>query len=562
MSQLNKYKWGFGIEHEVHLFHTPLDKKGNNITEFLLYNSYEVINRILNTMNNSKDLSYDDYELLKSIPFEKSGRICNGTWVIKPVPILMPELITNSPFCSIKDGRNFKNMVEETIAYRKRLIKILMTDHETQNLVKKYGNITQYPYGMTRYLKYPLAIRKGKYILNKDRVPEYNGSYHLTMTLPYTEKTTHKEFINMHINFCNQLQWLEPLLLTEYFSGDENAPGSLKNVRGSFRVMIIGWGNLAGTDVRYLKKGIGRYTKTKNYWRKGLVFEESSKLKPCYKPSPLAKKEGAISSLSSDFRTFGPLPSNPNERISGAPMTKPNGVEFRIFDHFNDENLKHLVEVIGLVAENSRVTKTVGYVYKNKYWIEALHSIMKYGWKAELPKKYIQLLRKKLGLKIKTNSIIAQDVFHKICLELYNKNKKGIWFKLFHSNLEKNENYNSYIEKLSFPEINKRSWRLAFEMKLNNNKNLLKRFNKLSTILSNKMLNFKDFEHQVLKIMGSNWKYDVVDIAYYYKDMVLKNPTEIIKNKNGTIKNIHFFEKIPLFKNFNEKIVNHFESIR
>lgn len=243
-------------------------------------------------------------------------------------------------------------------------------------------------------------------------------------------------------------------------------------------------------------------------------------------------------------------------------MTKPNGVEFRIFDHFNDENLKHLVEVIGLVAENSRVTKTVGYVYKNKYWIEALHSIMKYGWKAELPKKYIQLLRKKLGLKIKTNSIIAQDVFHKICLELYNKNKKGIWFKLFHSNLEKNENYNSYIEKLSFPEINKRSWRLAFEMKLNNNKNLLKRFNKLSTILSNKMLNFKDFEHQVLKIMGSNWKYDVVDIAYYYKDMVLKNPTEIIKNKNGTIKNIHFFEKIPLFKNFNEKIVNHFESIR
>ena len=103
MSQLNKYKWGFGIEHEVHLFHAPLNKKGNNITEFLLYNSYDVINRILNTMNNSKDLSYDDYELLKSIPFEKSGRICNGTWVIKPVPILMPELITNSPFCSIKD---------------------------------------------------------------------------------------------------------------------------------------------------------------------------------------------------------------------------------------------------------------------------------------------------------------------------------------------------------------------------------------------------------------------------------------------------------------------------
>ena len=54
---------------------------------------------------------------------------------------------------------------------------------------------------------------------------------------------TYPKFIKIHQNFCNQLQWIEPLLLTAYFTGDESAPGSVREyVRGSFRVMIIGWG--------------------------------------------------------------------------------------------------------------------------------------------------------------------------------------------------------------------------------------------------------------------------------------------------------------------------------
>ena len=56
--------------------------------------------------------------------------------------------------------------------------------------------------------------------------PEYTGSYHVTMTLPYTDKTTTKEFRNMHINFANQMQWLEPLLLTAFFSCDDKAVGT------------------------------------------------------------------------------------------------------------------------------------------------------------------------------------------------------------------------------------------------------------------------------------------------------------------------------------------------
>ena len=553
MTNLNKYKWGFGIEHEMHIFHIPKDSK-SNIKDFILFNSHDIIQKILNNMNNSKNLSYDDYELLKNIPFEKSGRICNGEWVIKPAPILMPELITNSPFCSIKDDRNFKIMVEEIISYRKRLFNILMKDDNTKRLVEKYGQLAQYPYGMTRYLKCPITNKNGIYIFEKELVPEYNGSYHITMTLPYTEETTNKEFIKMHMNFCNQLQWLEPLLLTAYFSGDESAPGCLKKVRGSFRVMIIGWGNLAGTDIRLLNKGIGRYAKTKNYWRKNLKFDDSAKLKPCYKPSILAQKEGAISSLSSDFRTFGPNNNNPSERVSGAPMSKPNGVEFRIFDHFNDQYLLHLVELIGLVAENSRVTQTKGYVYQNKYWIEALHSIMKYGWKAELSKKYIGLLRRKLGLKIKTSSIIAIDIFQKIFSELIKKNIDGDWSKIFHCNIKDK----FFEEKILSPGINRKAWIFAFMVKINRDTNLALKFKQLNKLTYNLIFSFKKFEKLVLKIFGRNWKNDVIDIAYFYEFVL--SWAKIIKNKNGTIKEIIFFDKrLQNISNFNEYIINQFE---
>ena len=43
---LNKYTWGFGIEHEMHIFHKPkLDKKNKNkkINDFIIFNSKSII---------------------------------------------------------------------------------------------------------------------------------------------------------------------------------------------------------------------------------------------------------------------------------------------------------------------------------------------------------------------------------------------------------------------------------------------------------------------------------------------------------------------------------------
>ena len=428
MSEIDKLTWGMGIEHEMHIFHKSKDE------HIILFDSYSARQRLINLIENNKvKVTESEETFLRSVPYEQTGRMCNGKWVIKKVPYNMPEFVTQYPFCSIRKTRNLRSMIGDIIELKELYIRLLMKDPVTQFLVKKYGELVEYPFGMTRYLKCPLSLSSKGYKFYEKKMPEYTGSYHITLTLPYNNKTTNTEFIKMHQNFANQLQWLEPLMLTAYFSCDQYAVGSIKKrVRGSFRVMMIGWGNFAGSDVRKFKDGIGRYGVIPIHWRKGLDFENLDKLKVCYEPSPSAQKEKAITSLSSDFRTFGnPDPTRPDHRESGSGMTIPNGIEFRIFDQFNDAHILNLVRLISLVAENSRIHYCKGYVYNNKEWINNIQNIMKFGYKAELTSGYIKLLKNKLGLKIKTKSIIAYDVFNEISNELYYKNYNGLWSKLF-----------------------------------------------------------------------------------------------------------------------------------
>ncbi len=563
ISELKKYKWGLGIEHEMHMFHEPPDYSKTNIKDFTIFDSFSAVQRILSEKEDLKiDISYDDYNFLKSIPFETSGRKCNDKWVIEMVPVKMPEFITNFPFCSIGEKRDIKNMTAEIVENKERFYDLLKHNKKTRDLIKNYGDFAQYPYGMTRYLKCPISEKNGKYTFKKDKkrndilMPEYNGSYHITMTLPHKESITDKQFIKMHQNFANQLQWLEPLMLTAYFTGDEYAPGEMtERVRGSFRVMIIGWGNFAGSDVRLFNKGIGRYAKTPTYWRKNLRFKDSNKLKPCYKPSPMAKKEKAITSLSSNFRTFGSTdPLRPMHRESGVGMTKPNGIEFRIFDHFNDKYIEHLMMFVSLVAENSRVTKTNGYVYKDKTWIKELHNIMKHGYKAKISDKYKNILRKKLGLKIKTDSIIAIDIFKTIYEELWKKNINGDWSKIFHCMKAPK------FDMVLFPNVNKKAWQFAFMMKLNRNKKLMDKFNKMTKIISAlKTVKYNDLKKIILKIYGKRWAEDIEDIIYFYEELEL---ISLNKNKDHTIDSINVLlkrnNKPIYYKNFNDFIATHF----
>jgi hypothetical protein len=564
-NQLTKLTWGMGIEHEMHIFHKP---KGSNIKDIILFDSYTARQRLIKLIENGKiKISDEDESFLRSVPYEQTGRMCNGQWVIKKVPYNMPEFITSQPFCSIRTSRNIINMTMDIIKLKQKYIQLLMLDPVTAEQVKKYGELVEYPFGMTRYLKCPINSSLRTYRFTEKLLPEYTGSYHITLTLPYTSETTNDQFIKMHQNFANQLQWLEPLLLTSYFSGDQYAVGSAKKrVRGSFRVMMIGWGNFVGSDVRKFGDGIGRYGVIPIHWREGLDFHNLDKLKVCYKPSPSARKEKALTSLSSDFRTFGnPDPNRPDHRESGCGMTKPNGIEFRIFDQFNDAYIVNLVRLIGLVAENSRVHQTKGYVYTNKEWIHNMQEIMKYGYKTQITNGYKKLLRTKLGLKINTKSLNAHDVFKQICHEIYYKNYSGLWTKLFdYGKIEIIPMIiynNKKIEKIFHdeiitPNVNQHSWFMAFFLKLNNNPALLEKFNTLiKSFKIGETLDSYTFELLVDMIMGKFYRDNYDDILYTLEYLGL---IKLTKNSDGTLNKFTFI-KHKKYKNFDYEMKEFFE---
>lgn len=603
----SKYVWGLGLEHEMHLFHTP---KGKNIKDFILFDSEKARDRIdkdiadgkIILLNNKKEyikekgkpdrlkympkkneIYFEDYKYFKSVPYEKTGRKCNGQYVIKAVPYLMPEFIIDHPICNLNNGRNIRGMSLELIKNKRTFIDILCKNKKTKQQIKKYGELCQLPFSMTSYLKYPENSSNSKYSFKKDKNnndevrEEYTGSYHISMTLPYIPgKTSLKKFTDNHANFANQLQWLEPLLLTAFFSCDQRAPGSVfKRVRGSYRVLIIGWGNLAGSDVRKFNEGIGRYCNVPIKWRKNLKLHDVNKIKPCLKPSPYAQKEGARSTLSSDFRTIGEIDLDAKKQV--AKMTVGKGIEFRIFDQFNDIYISDLVKFIVLVAENSRLHTSKKYVYNNKNWINAVHNIMENGWCSILNKKFINELRKVLNIKIKTKSLIAFEVLQSINDELYNKHKNGLYTLIMNTpsitETKKNKGVdfefkpfstqnifnNKDMEKPVLPMINFYSWGMGFMLKLNRNKKHITSLNKVVKDLPlNKSIPFIDYEKILFKHFNKKfWKKDSFNIAYFLHLCESSSNGQAIftltNNDDGTINSIKLIKR-KKFNNFDNNI--------
>jgi len=543
--RLQSYKWGFGLEHETHLFHWNyekyLDNPKSNIKAFELFDSETAVNNILKAeMKGMIKLDHDEKIFIQSkVPFEKTGRKCNGVDVLKKAPYLMPEFITTEPFSSLKTGKKpVEAYSEELIKLKKNFLKILLKDSRVVKQTDKKGQLNSFPFGMSNYV-----------LFDGKPNPEYTGSYHITMTLPYNSKTTTKQFRDMHVNFANQMQWLEPLLLTAFFSCDDKAVGTLeRRARGSFRVLRIAWGNFAGSYVKNFKKGIGRYANINTHWRDGFDFHEKKKLEPCIKPSPYAIREGGITTLSSDFRTFGPDPSDPSERISGASMDKPNGMEFRIFDEFNDEDLIRLIRLMVYVAENSKHHKTKKFVNKNKEWIKALQDIMMNGWRTILEPNYIDELRVALNLKIKTQSRMAYNVFKVINKELFDKNKKGdIPYLLFKT---------EYKQVSLLPDVNRRSWDNGFMLKLNNSKSLMGKYNlflmKLKTLNKTHMKRDDVLDLFCKYFDRKNWEHNLDDVLYFmeYWYNIVKVNTSTIGNVISIDISCNKIEKISNFNNY------------
>lgn len=532
MSKKQKYNyhWGFGIEHETHFVKIESNDKiikSYNIIDLedtlqtILFNWEDILLK-LKKYNISIKKSEEIYKLLEEIlirKFENTGRKCNGKYVLKPLHtknnklIKMPEFVTSQPFSRTKNKKTIEEYCNE-IQEQQRMFQFIINIYLSIYKKKKYV-IYPFPFGMSNYFSIDSIKQK-----------DYSGSFHITITLPYTLKTTEEKFINNHKNFANQFQWLEPLLISTFFSGDDDAIGNnKKKIKGSFRVTSIAWGNFAGSDVRKFNEGIGRLTNHNHNWRNNMDYFQKEKTNYCKNVSPgiLKREPNAKSGFSSDFRTFGG-----KEHVSGYPMEKPSGTEIRIFDNIHTDYTFELCRLIVYIAENSRNNPCNNYVYNDKDWNENLQNIMMNGWKTKITKKYLNKLRTNLNLKINTKSLMSYDVMIKINNELFEKNKDGLWSKFLLQKI--------YKKPPALKCINRYNLENGYLLKLQNNKNLLKKFKEFYISLDDNIL-YKEFSKLLIKHLGKSYENDIDDIMFLFESLFL-----IEINKNNLKKTTNNFK--------------------
>lgn len=469
----------------------------------------------------------EQYNILLDSVYEETGRKCGGKVVLNKLyyklnnkyePLRMPEFITNKPFSTFNDRKDIGYYLRQLNETERTFEEYIIQHPMLKRYLKQYDlKMIQYPFGMSSNIRILDNYFNGSSKLSKKTYTDYCGSFHYTITLPHENKETYTEadeqkFVDTHYNFGAMFQWIEPLLLAAYFSCDQDAVGTTeKRIRGSFRVARVGWGNFAGADMRKKTKGVGRYADVKQKWREGFDFYESNIINYCNVPFK-SNKETAMSSFSSNIRTFAPSKNaTSKERISGAPMTIPNGMEIRIFDHFPTMYLDSLLQIIILVAANSIRTTVDQFVYEDDDWIATIRKIMLEGWKAEVSPTYVKKLEKIMKLEgVKVISYQAFDVLRGFVEKLFEVNKSSDFVFLMYGPQNPPQ----------IPKINKFSWDFAFMLKLLKDEacygNFLRFLQKMTT--STKV---DDIHKFVIECMGNSWENNWKDVMYFLDEKKL-----------------------------------------
>ena len=557
--------WGLGVEHEMQIFHlgkqvkmhpvqahkkqATLNYEAANIlfdsqesTCFISGDmhksgaccklhpdgegncSYHPTGRLKKQIFGTRDkLTDEELEFLKAIDWEATGRYAEGCKpspvIVKRTPVLMPELVT-----SAFKNRTINSIAQEAIFQEEMFIKCQMKNPFTRDKVAKYGPLVTHLCGTIGNIKVPLrpTFIEDDYELEEASWKDYVGSYHITMTLPHTQNITTKQFVQNHVDCANQIQWIEPLLMTAFFSPDPDAVGQgpKPGIEGSYRVGAVGWGNFAGADVRVFgTQGVTRGAMMETNWRKGLDLNGMERLNRCVKTAPPQYKK-SVSILTSDFRTFNFVdddkvtdPSkkcaelyNPNDcpKADGAPMSPPFGMEIRIFDHFHSEYLIDLLKIITLLAANADRHPAPNYVYKSKSWISAMQAIMTYGWNAQLTGEYVSVLRKQLGLTLDCKSRRAHDIFVTLVAELHTLNKDSLLVGLMDETAQ---------IAPRVPDVNRQCWELVFHNEYLNT--LVKHIN---THASRKVYSLTAFKELIFSnkspFSPERWGHQVDDICH------------------------------------------------
>lgn len=577
--------WAAGIEMECTYVLNPLDtseKWERSFRQFYVPDAAEVLDYI-EKRGYSKD---EKYPML--VEAEASGRECRGIKVVNADPRnSMFEIATNKPYQVFRPLMRASDVLWYAIRIadlQETTIRDLNQFYNEEKLwkkKKKFFSIIPYPFAMTNQML-------NADIVLKDRKPEtpktnYTGSYHITLTLPFSySRTSLQAYLETYKRYISQFQWIEPLILAMYSTLDMRGVGNNKNYpRASYRIMLIGWGNPGGSDVRKFDEGLTRKVNTELYWREGLDFIGQSKVrKACADP----KKRYAptyvdpfrnVYDMGSDFRTPTTLDVpkkyldqlSPEDRAETEKMLKEEkwkfvgkilrlplnviwgdrdlppsklfGVEMRILDYFPARYMPSLLRVLIFIAENSRRTPNKLFVYEDKDWIGAMHAVMKKGWRAELPLGYINKLEKVLDLRFPSKPRMAEVFWTVFLRTLYRRNHDGFFVremlpeKFSGEHGERHGSDERQQPPLVKKNVNRDSWDFAFLLQLLRSDELKKKvMNFVLALPDNKNITEKELKNASKKLPVGFRKDQWKDILYFFS---LREGITIRINKKGLL---------------------------
>jgi hypothetical protein len=542
--------WAAGLEMEATYILNPLDTDKSwvkGLEEFYILDIGKIIEYNDKKYKDAGKKKYPYLELAES-----SGRMCTKKYIIKPDPKnSMLEIVTDKPYSIVHPRYGMTDI----LYYARYLIDIQIEAIRNLNEFyyneklwknkKTYYSIIPYPYAMSDRLKNANIVLGN--MKNTKLKTNYTGSYHLTLTLPfYSLSYDIDQYYEQYKRYINQFQWIEPLIVALYTTTDMRGIGS-KTVysRASYRILLSGWGQPGGSDVRKFEEGLTRKVNIPLYWREGMNYPGMEDVKK-YCANPDRKydidhvdPDRNIYDMGGDFRT----PSGEHgeswkvrDRLKG----KYFGVEMRILDVFPPKYIASFLRIVAFLVENSRESKNKIYVYEDKDWIDAMQSVFKSGWRAELPKKYIDKLEIALNLKFPKKPKML-DAFWTIFLKvLYEKNYKGFFVAQLLSNMMKDDfskNISSNIQPpLEKRNPNRESVDFGILLKLNNSvkiRNVLQKTFQLLPI--NSKITLEKLEKHYHKTMDSDWKNNMIDLVYFFE---YRDGLSIIPNNDGFIKYI------------------------
>jgi ABC-type multidrug transport system fused ATPase/permease subunit len=129
LGELLNLTWGFGIEHEMQIYHIPPDDYSKNIIDFILFDAKSAVDRVIKSYKKGEiELTNEEFDFIQNMVFETSGRKCSGKWIVKAPPYEMPEFITWKPFCNMRTGRNIHNLTKNVQYVKDIFFEIILTE--------------------------------------------------------------------------------------------------------------------------------------------------------------------------------------------------------------------------------------------------------------------------------------------------------------------------------------------------------------------------------------------------------------------------------------------------